>query len=134
MVAVMGRQPLDFLQRSEKSKQYWNEEGNTTALLPWSRILTCHPGEWIGQIPIPERSLESSETRLQEGDEKELFLIFMRAILQWKPEDRSDLEDVYMDEWLMADKIESGDVVRGPEEIEAAAARARRRAMAEGKE
>jgi len=27
MIAVMGPPPLDFLQRSEKSKQFWDEEG-----------------------------------------------------------------------------------------------------------
>jgi serine/threonine-protein kinase SRPK3 len=30
MVAVMGPPPLDFLQRSEKSKKYWDEEGSAT--------------------------------------------------------------------------------------------------------
>jgi serine/threonine-protein kinase SRPK3 len=134
MIAIMGLPPLNFLQNSEKSKQYWNDKGNPHTLLPCLRILTWSPGEWIGQVPIPEKSLESSETRLQEGEEKELFLIWIRKMLQWKPEDRSSIEDVIMDEWFLADMIESGQVVRGPEEIEAAAVRARRRAMAKGNE
>jgi hypothetical protein len=56
-------------------------------------------------------SLEASEVRLQ-GTEKELFLIFIRKMLQWRPEDRGDIQDVFMDEWLLADLIESGEVVR----------------------
>jgi hypothetical protein len=55
-------------------------------------------------------------------------------MLQRKPDDRSAIEDVFMDKWFLADMIESGQVVRGPEEIEAAAFRARKRAMAEGNE
>lgn len=62
-------------------------------------------------MPIPEDSLQSAEKRL-EGAEKDLFLTFMRKMLQWRPEDRGTVEDVFMDEWLLADLIESGDVVR----------------------
>lgn len=46
------------------------------------------------------------------GDEKKLFLDFLRKILQWKPEDRQDIRTVFMDEWLLADLIESGEVVQ----------------------
>jgi serine/threonine-protein kinase SRPK3 len=31
-------------------------------------------------------------------------------MLQWKPEDRSDIQDIFMDEWLLADLIEAGEV------------------------
>ena len=62
-------------------------------------------------MPIPETSLEVAETRLG-GQEKELFLNFFKKMLQWKPEDRSDIQDIFMDEWLLADLIEAGEVVR----------------------
>ncbi len=64
-------------------------------------------GEWKGDVPIPETTLALAEARLQ-GEEKEHFLTFMRKMLQWNPEDRKDLEDVFMDEWLLADLIEAG--------------------------
>lgn len=94
MAAIMGSPPQEFLQRSEKSKKFWDEAGN-----------------WIAEAPIPDMSLESMEKRL-EGEERKEFLTLMRKMLQWKPEDRKDLEDVFMDEWLLADLIESGEVLR----------------------
>ena len=78
-------------------------------LLPDFQILTCHPGEWIGQVPIPEKSLENSEARLQ-GEEKESFLDFMRTMLQWKPGDRDAIEDVFREEWFLADLIKEGKI------------------------
>lgn len=51
------------------------------------------------------------ESRL-DGEEKALFLTFVRKMLLWTPSERADLNDVYMDEWLLADLIESGEVVR----------------------
>jgi len=33
-------------------------------------------------------------------------------MLQWKPEDRKSIRDIMADEWLLADLIESGEVVR----------------------
>ena len=68
-------------------------------------------GTWKGEVPIPAISLETSEQRL-EGEERGQFLTFMRKMLQWKPEDRCDCENVFFDEWLLADLIESGEIVR----------------------
>ena len=41
-----------------------------------------------------------------------MFLKFMRKMLNWKPEDRKSIRDIIEDEWLLADLIESGEVVR----------------------
>lgn len=62
-------------------------------------------------MPIPETSLEHMDQRL-EGEEKAQFMSFMRKMLQWDPEDRQDSESIYWDEWLLADLIESGEIVR----------------------
>ena len=47
-----------------------------------------------------------------EGEEKQQFITFMRKMLQWNPEHRQSSEDVYWDEWLLADLIASGEVGR----------------------
>jgi serine/threonine-protein kinase SRPK3 len=57
--------------------------------------------------PIPDTSLELMDQKL-EGEEKARFTAFMRKILQWDPEDRENSDDLYWDEWLLADLIESG--------------------------
>jgi serine/threonine-protein kinase SRPK3 len=74
------------------------------------RDLKKYIGTWKGRMPMPETSLDILEARL-EGHKKELFLNFFRKMLQWKPEDRSDIQDIFMDEWLLADLIEAGEVV-----------------------
>jgi len=56
-------------------------------------------------------NLETAEQRLV-GEEKMQFLSFMRKMLQWKPEDRGDCNETFFDEWLLADLIESGEIVR----------------------
>jgi hypothetical protein len=89
----MGPPPPDFLARSEQSRLFWDANG-----------------AWVGVVPIPKRSLESEESRLQ-GEEKLLFLAFMRKMLQWRPGDRSSVEDILKDEWLLADLIAMNDAV-----------------------
>ena len=106
MVAILGPPPLDFLQRSEKSRTFWDAEG--TSRMP--RIERCSQvdqwtGKWICKVPIPDVSLGSREHRL-EGGEKELFLTFLRKMLQWEPEKRASLDDIYWSEWLLADLME----------------------------
>ncbi|KFY89413.1 hypothetical protein V500_05699 [Pseudogymnoascus sp. VKM F-4518 (FW-2643)] len=66
MVAYMGPPPLEFLQGSEKSWDYFDKQGHLLDPPSISASL----------------SLESSEENL-EGRRKELFLQFMRKMLQW---------------------------------------------------
>lgn len=112
MVSILGPPPLDFLQRSEKSKLFWDEKGSYThsTCLDYSALINSI-GTWKGEAAIPVTNLSDQESRLQ-GEEKALFLKFMRKMLHWKPEDRKSIRDIIEDEWLLADLIESGEVVR----------------------
>ena len=56
-------------------------------------------GNWIAATPIPDQTLESRERRL-EGKERELFMVFIRKILRWLPEDRPTAEGLFDDEFL----------------------------------
>jgi hypothetical protein len=56
-------------------------------------------GRWIADILIPENSLERSEENLK-GKSKEEFVRFMKAMLQWKPEDRKTAVQLLDDPWL----------------------------------
>ncbi|KAK5989721.1 Serine/threonine-protein kinase SRPK-like protein [Cladobotryum mycophilum] len=81
--SLLGPPPLEFLKRSEKCHNYWDEQGN-----------------WIAATPIPEQSFEMREHRLQ-GEDKELLISFMRSILRWLPEERPTAEELAYDDFLM---------------------------------
>ncbi|RJE18249.1 CMGC protein kinase [Aspergillus sclerotialis] len=83
MISILGEPPLEFLSRSEKSRQFWDVNG-----------------KWSGAVPIPDHSLESLEGRL-EGDEKDDFVRFLRLMLQWRPEERPTAKELLFDDWLM---------------------------------
>ncbi|RMX89020.1 hypothetical protein D0869_01197 [Hortaea werneckii] len=84
MISLLGPPPLKFLQRcGKKADQYWDRN---------------------------ETSLEHMDQRL-EGEEKAQFMSFMRKMLQWDPEDRQDSDNIYWDEWLLADLIKSGEII-----------------------
>lgn len=48
---------------------------------------------------IPSTSLEESEENL-DGENKIMFLKFMRKMLQWAPEDRQSASELLEDPWL----------------------------------
>ncbi|KFY69139.1 hypothetical protein V496_00518 [Pseudogymnoascus sp. VKM F-4515 (FW-2607)] len=83
MVAYMGPPPIDFLHHSEESWSYFDKQGNL-----------LDPPDMPASL-----SLESSEENL-EGRRKELFLQFMRKMLQWVPEDRQSAAELLHDPWL----------------------------------
>jgi hypothetical protein len=57
-------------------------------------------GKWKQNINIPKGvTLEMSEEFL-EGEDKKMFLSFMRKMLQWRPEDRRTAGELFLDPWL----------------------------------
>ena len=102
MIAMLGHPPHDFLQRSKFASRYFDEDGHF-----FNSNFACHimltrnsgVGKWKGCAEIPTTSLEDSEENL-EGENKALFLQFMRKMLQWKPEDRHSARDLLEDPWL----------------------------------
>lgn len=58
-------------------------------------------GNWKGAAPIPSTTLEQREGILQ-GEQQQLFLAFMRKMLQWRPEERSSARELLADQWLLS--------------------------------
>ncbi len=82
MVAILGPPPLDYLQRTETSWEYFDDSG-----------------KWKGAIAIPDLSLEVSEEQL-DGENKALFLDFVRKMVQWVPEERPTAKELLGHPWL----------------------------------
>lgn len=80
-----------------------------SASLRIAPVLIQEAGNWKGEVKIPETGLEAAEQRL-DGERKTQFLAWIRKMLQWKPDDRGNWDDVFWDEWFLADLIESGEV------------------------
>jgi hypothetical protein len=49
-------------------------------------------------VDVPPLSLEESEAL--DGEDKELFLNFMRSMLRWLPEERKRATELLKDPWL----------------------------------
>jgi serine/threonine-protein kinase SRPK3 len=62
------------------------------------RVLTC-PGNFTPDIQIEQTSIEKEEENLQ-GEEKIIFLQFIRKMVQWVPEDRKSAKELLKDPWL----------------------------------
>lgn len=58
-------------------------------------------GNWVADLPIPKTSFEDFVTTIPPGEEKALFLKFIRKIMTWDPEVRFTANELMRDEWLM---------------------------------
>jgi serine/threonine-protein kinase SRPK3 len=85
MVAILGPPPLEFLQRSETSLECFNIDGTLE-----------------DSFEVPDATLEASATRL-EGNNKALFLDFIRKMFDWMPERRHTAEQLLGHPWLELD-------------------------------
>lgn len=61
----------------------------------------CLTGHWKADADIPSVTMESMERKL-EGQEKVLFLRFLRKMLIWKPEERMSAKELMQDPWLIS--------------------------------
>ena len=82
MVAMLGLPPPDYLQRTQTSREYFDDNG-----------------KWKGAIQIPHTSLEASETQLG-GENKALYLDLLRKMLHWVPEKRQTAKQLLNHPWL----------------------------------
>ncbi|KAL9120872.1 MAG: hypothetical protein Q9187_002573 [Circinaria calcarea] len=81
--ARIGPPPKDLLTQAERNKDSFDQDG-----------------KWIGDITITsDYTLETTEKKL-EGEEKEHFLHFMKAMLQWLPDDRLTALRLLEHPWL----------------------------------
>ena len=107
-MGVLGPPPLDMLQRGKRSHEFFTDDGKYCDLVqcPFAEAYELKiAGKWKQDIDIPTGvSLEQSEKFLK-GRNKEMFLAFMRGMLQWRPEDRKTAKDLLHDPWLN-DQIE----------------------------
>jgi serine/threonine protein kinase len=84
MIAMLGPPPLVFLRKAPQSRKYWDSNGR-----------------WKGAIEVPQCSLEDSEEYL-EGENKKMFMQFVRKMLRWDPEERQSARELLTDPWLIA--------------------------------
>lgn len=57
-------------------------------------------GHWKHDIEVPQQVGLGTSEEILEGRNKEMFLAFMRGMLQWRPEDRKTAEELLQDPWL----------------------------------
>lgn len=49
---------------------------------------------------VEESTSLEAEVKTLRGQEKAAFLVFLRRMLQWRPEDRASAHDLIRDPWL----------------------------------
>lgn len=103
MVAYLGLPPLEYLRRSDVTKNVFNDQGQSS---PYVRLFYFHSnaistGFWkgAGGVQVPSLSLEQAEMVLK-GRNKECFLDFVRKMLRWVPEDRKSATELLEEPWL----------------------------------
>jgi len=102
IVGMLGPPPLDFLKRGERSREFFTEDGmlSNNKTVSQCPITDLYLGKWCAEIEVVQsNSLEESEENL-EGENKALFLKFVRSMLQWRPEDRKTARELLDDPWL----------------------------------
>ncbi|CAG8976328.1 hypothetical protein HYALB_00005735 [Hymenoscyphus albidus] len=84
IIGLLGMPPVEFLKSGLRSRNWFEDDGT-----------------WNAGIEIlQDATLEKSEERLEEGENKDMFMRFMRGMLQWRPEDRKTVKELLDDPWL----------------------------------
>lgn len=57
-------------------------------------------GNWNQSVPLPDTNLECLAAKIR-GEDKQGFLRWLRAALQWNPADRPTAMELLYDQWMM---------------------------------
>ncbi|KIW85314.1 hypothetical protein Z517_00704 [Fonsecaea pedrosoi CBS 271.37] len=82
-IRFLGPPPVSFLERSETSWKYFDHSGRLTTGVDLS----------------DKQSLDTREERL-DGENKRLFLEFVKSMLRWDPNERLTARELLDDPWL----------------------------------
>lgn len=100
MVALLGPPPSQFLKRSDKCLKYWDESGMSHQETRSRIILMLDADNWRGLGEIPDVSpLNEAELYLK-GQNKDMFMHFVRKMVAWDPNDRQTARELLNDPWL----------------------------------
>ncbi|CRG88050.1 hypothetical protein PISL3812_05076 [Talaromyces islandicus] len=83
LIALLGPPPAQFREMGKLTSVFWDEAGN-----------------WKELAPLPDITLEGLAADVR-GEDKEGFLRWIRAALQWNPHDRPTALELLYGEWLM---------------------------------
>ncbi|TVY75705.1 Serine/threonine-protein kinase SRPK, partial [Lachnellula suecica] len=90
LISVLGPPPLELIKRGKRSAEWFDGNGK------WLEPDENEPE----RLPLlPSSSLEAAEENLN-GKDKELFLNFIKSMLQWEPEKRMTAGELLNDPWL----------------------------------
>lgn len=95
MISVLGPPPIELIKRGERSSEWFDENGK------WLEPDENEPE----RLPLlPYSGLEVAEENLS-GLDKELFLNFIKSMLQWEPEKRSTARELLNDPWMTKSQV-----------------------------
>ncbi|CZR51292.1 uncharacterized protein PAC_01167 [Phialocephala subalpina] len=100
VMGILGPPPSDLIKRRVRSHQFFTEDSESSHNLRELSPDQTQSDQWKAEVEIPQStSLEKSEEYL-DGENKEMFLRFMREMLQWRPEHRKTASELLGDPWL----------------------------------
>ncbi|CAG8973431.1 hypothetical protein HYALB_00006457 [Hymenoscyphus albidus] len=90
LISIIGPPPLELIKRGRRSAEWFDENGK------WLEPDENQPD----RLPLlASSSLEAVEENL-DGKDKEMFLNFVKSMLQWEPEKRKTARELLHDPWL----------------------------------
>ncbi|KFY92746.1 hypothetical protein V500_04049 [Pseudogymnoascus sp. VKM F-4518 (FW-2643)] len=90
LISILGPPPLELVKQGKRSAEWFDGSGK------WLEPDENEPN----RLPLlPPSCLEAAEENL-DGKDKELFLNFIKSMLQWEPEKRKTARELLDDPWL----------------------------------
>lgn len=105
IISLLGAPPPELLQKGGFTEFYFDENGRPAISGVATEECLSHPGQFRNPGSVSKASLEDEEDTL-EGEEKTLFLAFIRRMLQWRPVDRPTALELVSDPWLELKAVE----------------------------
>ena len=100
VVGILGLPLSDLIKRGVQSHKFFTEDSKSSINFREQSPDQTQSDQWKTTVEIPQNtSLEKSKEYL-DRENKEMFLRFIRRMLQWQPEHRKTESELLEDLWL----------------------------------
>ncbi|KAG8531805.1 uncharacterized protein KY384_003441 [Bacidia gigantensis] len=102
ITALLGPPPADLLARGRRTSMFCDQQGEPLRdnFSLKRGIFTCDTGKLNNPDLIPQDFSFQNSVNKVDGEDKKMFLTFVRRMLKWQPAERSTAKELLDDPWL----------------------------------
>lgn len=100
IIALLGEAPCSLLEGGSRKSLFFDAKGLLTLVSCWQSLELSFTGCFLTPELIPSSFTFEETVSSINGEEKSMFINFVRKMIRWDPKERATANELLRDPWL----------------------------------